>query len=47
MEADKREEWDMMLEQPLPGQDVSAAPVFSAEEEADSFMSAMTSLRKG
>lgn len=41
MTAEQKEEWDMRLTLPLPGQDPSASEVFTAEQEADSFMAAL------
>lgn len=47
MTPEKREEWDQMLIDPLPGASKSkASSTFTEDEEADSFMSAMAG-RKG
>jgi hypothetical protein len=39
MTAEQKEEWDMRLNLPLPGQE-ARSDTFTAEQEADSFMAA-------
>ena len=40
IQADKREEWDAMLEAPLPGQERRPTPM-QAEDESAGFMALM------
>jgi hypothetical protein len=42
---DKLDEWLMILNGPLPGETYEDAPLWSDEEEAAAFASAMSSLR--
>lgn len=39
--SEKREEWDMMLTEPLPGQEKAAPTPFQADQEAADFMATM------
>ena len=41
IESDKREQWEMMLSEPLPGQEKIAPTPFQAEDEGADFMATM------
>lgn len=41
VEEKKREEWDMMLTQPLPGTETEEPTQWQAEDEGADFMAAM------
>lgn len=41
IEPDKREQWEMMLTEPLPGMEAAPATPFQAEQEGADFMAAL------
>lgn len=41
IEPEKREQWEMMLTEPLPGQEKAPPTPFQAEQEANDFMATM------
>jgi hypothetical protein len=41
IDPEKREEWDVMLTDPLPGREKAAPAPFQVEQEAESFMATL------